>query len=340
MGIRDSFFFYSGAGHPDDAATLFQLVNHFFRDPGFSEKALSLAKIRYRQQYEKSERTLDGKMKIDGDRFLAGNDPRFGIPAPETLDQYTLEDVKNWILPHISQAPIEISIVGDIDTDVMTQLAARYLGSLGRREPFARQPERMGPVRFPYGEKRILTVDTKIESAIVRVAFLTDDFWDIAQTRQLSLLAQVLSERVRKKIREELGESYSPYVYNHPSSIFKGYGVMHMVVKIQPGSQDIVFEKLKAIVDSVLSSGITEKETRFALNPVLTHLKTLRESNRYWLNSVMVNSSVYPEKFDWARSLLSGYQQIDRKDLVRLAKKYLVWKKHAGIVIVPKDQSN
>ncbi|MBT5988800.1 insulinase family protein, partial [bacterium] len=143
------------------------------------------------------------------------------------------------------------------------------------------------------------------------------------------------SERLRIVIREDLGATYSPYAYNDPSKIFKNYGILHVVAKVKPEKHLLVYNKIKDIVDSFLVDGITKKETDLALKPLLKHLKVIRKTNRYWLNSVMANASNYPEKFDWANTIINDYQTITRDDLMLLAKKYLRIDDSALIVIKP-----
>ncbi len=336
--IENNSFSLSGSGDPAEIELAFQLIYHFFHDPGYRIETLNLAKTRYTQHYQTLMRTPEGIMKIKGDLFLADNDPRFGLPSPDIIEQYTLDDIKNWLNPDIKNAPVEVSIVGDIDTNTVIDTARKYLGAFKKRKDFPNPQLDLGTVIFPKGEQIKLELDTKIDTGVVHVAFLTDDFWDIMQTRRLSILSRVFSERLRVTIREELGEAYSPYVYNNPSINFIDYGVMHVVVKIKPENQALVYNKIKEIVHSLVSDGISVKEKDFALKSVLNHLKVLRRTNRYWLNSVMANSSDYPQKFEWANHMESGYAGITHTQLSDLAKKYLVMDKSALIVIESKGE--
>ena len=155
------------------------------------------------------------------------------------------------------------------------------------------------------------------------------------QTRQLSILSKVFSERLRLVIREELGEAYSPYVYNDPSLSLDGYGVLHVVINVQPDNHEFVYHKVKEIVASLAAGEISEEETELALKPVLNHLKMIQKTNRYWLNSVLTDASRHPEKFEWAGNVVRDYGSITHEDLIRLAGQYLDIKKSALIVITP-----
>jgi zinc protease len=61
----------------------------------------------------------------------------------------------------------------------------------------------------------------------------------------------------------------------------------------------------------------------------------LRQSNTYWLNSVLIGSSRRPEQLDWARNMESDYAAIEAGELNALAEKYLDNRKAATIIIVP-----
>lgn len=333
--VNDNYFALSGSGDPKEAELIFQLIYHYLKDPGYRVEALNHTKTLYKQQYDRLMRTPEGIMQIKGDFFLAGNDTRFGLPHPDTINGYTLKDIKNWVTPYFKNSPVEVSIIGDIDEKTIIGLASKYMGVLEKKEEFSKKFISAGKIIFPKGEQLELKLKTKIDSGVVRIAFLTDDFWDIKKTRLLSVLSRVFSERLRIVIRENLGLSYSSYAYNDPSSIYKNYGVMHVVANIKPANHSIVYDKIKDIVDSIITDGITEKETDFALKPVLNHLKLIRKTNSYWLNSVMSNASTYPEKFDWANTIMDDYQTITHKDLILFAKKYLNIDDSALILIKP-----
>ncbi len=342
--IQEDGFVFSGAFAPDEAGSVFELICHYMNDPGFRQNALDLAKSRYRQRYHSMARTVDGVMHINGDRFLAGNDTRFGLPHPDLIDEYTLDDIQNWLTVYFDQSALDISLVGDFDIDQMITLASQYVGRLRPHTEIA--PKTDSPallynrISFPKGESRLFQVDTRIDAGQVRIAFLTDDYWKIRLTRRLSVLARVFSERLRLEIREALGETYSPYVYNDPSMIFDGYGVMHVVVNVDPDKQkqDLVCQKVQKIIHSMRHDGISKNEVVMAVSPVLSRLKTLVKTNEYWLNSVMSNLMRYPERLSWAADMTQDYAAIHHDELTELVRQYFVMEDSARIVIEPKKE--
>jgi zinc protease len=321
--VNDNYFSFSGSADPDETELLFQLIYHYLNDPGFREETLERTNIQYQQMYSSLLRKPEGIMQIKGIPFLANNDPGFGLPEPTRMQQYSIKDIREWLGPYFKGAPVEVSLIGDIDPEKVISLADHYLGALPSREDKIPGPAHSRQIGFPQGRQLDLKIDTKIKAGVVHVAFLTDDFWDIAQTRRLTLLSKVFSEKLRLLIREELGETYSPYVYNEPSLMFDDYGVLHIVVQAKQEKHELVYQKIMDIIGELTSAKISRQDLDIALGPAINHLKTYVETNEYWLNSVMADSYRYPQKLDWAKELIGDYTAITAEELFLLAKKYL-----------------
>ncbi len=336
FSVDDAYFSLEGTADPEEIGLVFQLIYAYLLDPGFRPEGLDLAKTQYRQMYDALKRTPDGIMRIHGNRFLAKGNPLFGMAHPDDVDQITLQDIRSWLEPNFTKNAIEISIVGDIKPDTVISQALTHLGGVKAKRnavPIC-SPD---PVRFPEGEQLTLSPDTKIDKGVLRIAFPTDDFWDIQRTRKLSILSKVISERLRKIIREKLGAVYSPYVFNHPSMAHEGYGLMQMVVPVSQENRELVEQTMLDIVKNIVMNGITPREAELALNPVLSQLKDLQQTNTYWLHSVMTDSWNHPEKLQWANTIIQAYTSITPEDLDEMAKEYLDLNTAAIIRILPEN---
>jgi zinc protease len=167
------------------------------------------------------------------------------------------------------------------------------------------------------------------------VAWPTDDFWDISRTRRLSVLASLLDDRLRKQIREDLGAAYSPYVYNRSSTVDPGYGVLRGVMMTDPDKAALLTEKLKQAGAQLASGKITADELERALQPTLTSIRDMLRKNRYWLESVLINSARQPQRLKWPTTIQSDFSSITAKELSILAKRYLLPEKAAQIILLP-----
>jgi len=333
FGIDEAMFMLNGESIPEELPLLFQLMYAHIQDPGFRKEAFDLVMNQFENQYKEISHTLDGVITLQGKRFLAGGDSRFGLPSHDVFKKLRLDDVRDWIGKTLSGSEFELSVVGDFDVDHVIELASKYFGML---PPPKKIPDERsdGPV-FPSGEHLRVTVDTKIPNGLVYVSYATDDIWDIHKTRRLNVLADVFSERMRIQIREKLGEAYSPFAYNMASRIHEDYGVFNAVVEVIPARARLVVDEIQKIAADLALGGITTDEIKRSLGPTLNSIKDMRQRNGYWLRTVLVGSKRNPEKIEWSRSILSDYTAITPQDLETLSKQYLVNESAAFIEALP-----
>ena len=337
--ISETHFNLSAETVSAEVPLLFQLIHAHLMDPGFRDDALTLARERLSQYYQSSTRSIEGMMRIKGLRFLAGGDSRFGMPPFENIQAIRLDDIRGWIAPQLAGAPLELSVVGDIDENEVIELARRYLGSLPARGGNPENPRDDLP-RLPTGAVERIDVDTQIPKAMVVAAWQTGDFWDIGRTRRLSVLADVFSERLRQRIREKLGASYSPYAFNRSSRAYTGYGVFQAYVNVAPDQTDTVLAEVKTIARDLARNRIAADELARAVDPILTSIRELRQTNGYWLNSVMTGSQRHAMQFEWARSFQEDYVSVTVEELASLAAAYLTDEGASAIIILPKRTSS
>lgn len=334
FSIDEDRFLFRGKTVSDEVSLLFQLLYAHIIDPGFRKDAYELSLKRYRQKYMELSRSIDGAMALSGNRFLSGGDHRFGLPDNETFKKLTLDDIKSWIRPFIGNNDIEISVVGDVDIDSAIQLTARYFGSLDLHSTTNVQKELQLPV-FPVGQSQILSVRTKISKGLIVVAYPTEDIWDINRTRRLSILSDIVSDRLREQIREKLGSAYATFAFNRPSRAYPGYGVFQAMAYINPNESDMIIKEIKKIISNLTKEGVTQDELNRAKEPTLTDIKDMFRKNSYWLDTVLTGSDIHPQKIDWSRTILKDYASIAKDRVSNIAKKYLVNDRAATIIIKP-----
>ena len=205
-----------------------------------------------RRMYDQLASSVEGIQQLQGERFLAGSSPEYGLAAWEQVEKIDLAQIKDWLTPIFSREPLEINVVGDIDPQEAVRLVAKYFGNEQRGQEEAVPGK---PIVFPAGEQRRLAVASSIDKALLTVAWKTSDFWDIARTRRLNLLAAVLDDRLRVKIREELGATYSPHVVSQPSRAHAGFGLMKGSLIVAPEQAEPLAKVIKEVAGSLGSQG-------------------------------------------------------------------------------------
>ncbi len=198
-----------GTAATEDIEVLFQLVNRLMVAPRVDQLAV--------------DRYIDDQLPFAEDPSIdAGyaeftalldaryDDPRFRVPTADSLATVDVEGIQRVMGERFGDASDWVfSISGDFDSDEVTELAAAYLGTLpatGRVEPldFTEPPPPPGAI--------VLDVEAGQGDA-ANVSFLltaaaTADRRDDIVARVMS---QVINDRLIDFIREELGDSYSPF---------------------------------------------------------------------------------------------------------------------------------
>ena len=195
-------------------------------------------------------------------------------------------------------------------------------------------------ISFPVkGQSKAFVFESEIPKGMVGVYWPTQDIWDISRTRRLSVLGAIFADRLRSKVREELGEAYSPYARHIPSDTYKGYGYLMSVITVDPPQAEKIVNVVEGIGTALASKGITEDELERAIKPLLNSIEQQLRQNVYWLRTVSLSSQEFPQKLDWAKTMLKDYQSIKVSDINSLAEKYLSEGSSVSAKIVPKEPS-
>ena len=285
--------------------------------------------------YDQLVNSVEGIQQLQGERFLAGSSREYGLPSWEQLEKLRLEQVSDWLTPAFLRESLEINIVGDIDPKDVVQLVAKYFGSEQRQEEEASPSP---SIDFPAGEQRLLPVHSSIDKALLTVAWRTSDYWDIARTRRLNLLAAVLDDRLRVKIREELGATYSPHVVSQPSRAHAGFGLLKGILTVAPVQAQPLAKVIKEVAADLGRKGVTQDELHRALEPTLTSIKDSKRNNRYWLESVLNLSSRHPQQLQWPLTITEGFAGITAEELTALAALYLQEQQAATVIVTPGER--
>jgi zinc protease len=335
FNIGDGRFYFNGKTVSEEMLLLFQLLYSHLTDPGFREDAFALSMERFAQDYQKLESSIDGAMLLAGKRFLAGGDSRFGLPDYDKFRQLTLDQVRSWFQTSLRTEDIEVSVVGDFDVEPVVKIASKYIGSLPRSRSASIENKLKSP-QFPVNKSLLIPVETKIPKGIVVVAYPSEDLWDIKRTRRFSILAEIVSDRLREEVREKLGAAYSAFAFNRPSRAYPGYGVFQIMIYVDPAEVDLVVTAVKELISDLAENGAHQDELTRAIAPTLTSIKDMKRKNNYWLNTVLNDSEQHPQQLEWSRTIMTDYASITKEEVSAIARQYLDNRKATIIIAKPK----
>jgi len=330
FSIDTSRFSLSGTSLSDEVELLIQALHTVLLDPGMREPVYKNSMVRYKQMYAAMESDINGAESLYVRPFYAGGNHLFGMPPLEDVTRVQLESIRNWIAPIFRNSTPEISVVGDFDKDHVIDVMSRYFGGLSKEEKIALPQE---SITFPTGLKRTFDIDSKLEQSLLTMAWQTTGFEDIHTVRRLNMLASVFEERIRLAVREKLGASYSPVVYNSSSRFIPDYGIMYVRIVLDGEMTAAIEKTVNAIAADLAANGVTEEELLRVRKPTMTSLKDMVRTNEYWLNTVLAGSTLYPEQLQWPTTILEDHAAITASDLSKLARRYLD-PSRAGVAVV------
>ena len=336
FSVEDDAFVLSGKTRPSDLHDQLLMLRAYLVAPGYRTEAQVQLRGYLDQYYQQLKVTPDGVFDDKVESYIHGGDRRFGIPPRDELESRTMEESKAWLAEALAGSYMEVTAVGDFDLEEMLSEITGVFGGLPERAAEKSRHEDLRKIAFPQGpaEQRY-SFESKIPKAGVRVYWPTEDIWDIKRTRRLSLLASILDDRLRLKLREELGDVYSPFAHNAPSDAFTGFGYTFAGDTVAPEQADKVVAVIRDISDDLAAGEITADEMERALKPRMTSIEEYRRTNGYWMGSVVDTSQEYPQRLDWARSFISDHEAMTLDELKALAKQYLGSDKAVTIVVAP-----
>lgn len=335
FAIDSDAFTVAGATTPQDLELELQLLAAEATDPGYRPEAQRLLQRGMEQYYTRLEHMPEGLYPLEIKQALASGDTRFGVPPLATLSRYTMEDIRAWLAPEIGKGPLELSIVGDLDIEQTIALVAKTFGALPARSAKPAYTEQRHVVYPADGFAAERTVRTEIPRGSVFLFWPTDDALDAPRNRRLNLLASIIDDRLRLKIREGLGGAYSPQVTHNGSDTFPGYGYLLVHIGVDPAQAPAILAAVRDIAESLRADGLTEDELQRAKQPTLTGIAESARTNNYWLGAVLSSCRELPRRLDWARTRTSDITAITREELDALAAKYLRPDRLVSYVILP-----
>lgn len=324
-----------GQTTPADLLLQLQLTTAFIVDPGFRPEAERQLRKGLEQLYTRLAHTPQGPLQLEVSRLLAGGDPRFGTPTEAELAARTTDEVRTWLTPQLATGAIEIALVGDLDVDAAIAAVAQTLGALPPRAPKPTLDEARQVALPTEPFRKDYRVETEIPKGIVALYWPTTDSRDVRVARRLSLLGEVFADRLRVKVREELGGAYSPGAGNNSSDTYRGYGYMIANVTVDPERAGEIADVVTAIAADLAANGVSEDELDRARQPILTSIRESVRTNGYWLGSVLAAAQEYPERLDWSRSRTADFEGISKAEVDALAKAYLGSDRAFRAVVLP-----
>ncbi len=249
---------------------------------------------------------------------------------PLTVEQVraiTRPAAQAWLRRLITEAPIEVAVVGDVDRDTATRLAAKYLGALPARPRISDKtladlraiPRPQGPISVAE------SIAVLTPQAAVLAGFFGADLRDVRDTRLLNVASRVLTTRMTKSIREERQLVYSIGASSEPAVVYPGFGLFAAIAPTDPGKAPALATAIEEMFADFAKDGPTPDELAVARKQMANFLDETLKTPNFWLNRLstldyralglddLLDAPAQYQRFT-AREIQEAFARYDRPD--------------------------
>jgi zinc protease len=267
--------------------------------------------------------------------YVHNNDKRWAPLTLEEIKATDLETVKAFLTPDLTNGPMEIIIVGDIDVDTTLAQLARTFGALGKRKfdtkPFATHEE------MPKGGAAPLVVHHKgaTQEAVAMLAWKTTGMFPDTQTpRILRVLEAAMRTRLFDELRTKEGITYSPQTASVNSWGTPGWGLLSVAAGVPATKLADFYAAAKKVAADLAAKELSPEEFERARGPLVSDTEHAAQNNTYWLHA-LAGIEVEPRALELVRARVSGLKAVTAADVQKVAQTFLKDDRTFRLIVVP-----
>ena len=236
------------AGSPVDLEHGLQLAHALLIDGRIEESAFKNWKLASLQRLEQSQRQPQYKAMEALAQLVSNNDPRRIPSTKATLEALALEAGQKWFDRLRREAPIEVAMVGDLPFEKAMPLIERYVGSLSKRPRKAEHLKVLRQSPRPAGPlSRRVEVATVTPQAVALTGFGGAEGRNTKDARAMGIAANVLTSRLRQRLREDHSIVYSVSAQHAPAWVYADSSQFQTGAPCAPENADKVIAEANKI---------------------------------------------------------------------------------------------
>jgi zinc protease len=325
------------SGSPAELETGFQLAHLLLTDPVVEPATLERWKTAQITAIEGRKKDPQGFMQeVIAQTVFPPSEARTQPLTIEQVKALTVESAQSRVREVVGTAPIEMSVVGDISKERAMELAAKYVGSIGKRPAVSKDTlddkRTMARPTGPRTTEKTMATDTKV--AIVLSGFYASDQENVADTRRLQVASRIISTRMIQKVREEEGLAYSPGARLQPGAEFPGFGVFVFASPTKAEKTARLLEVVDQIFGEFAKAGPTQEEVDVAKKQFANTFDEQMKDPSWW--SQRITASGYRNvKMDDVMNAPEFFQKVTPEDVRAAFAKYYTPESIMRVVLKP-----
>ena len=159
----------------------------------------------------------------------------------------------------------------------------------------------------------------------------------LAESLELEMLARVLRLQMTEKLREELGQTYSPSASADQSRVYPGWGTLTIGASITPDDVEAARAAMVGVVSALRDAPISDDVLQRARAPLAETYDNLLKTNAGWMGFVD-RAQTQPDRLQRyvdAAGIIGG---ITASDVQAMALRYLDPAQRLEIVVLPQER--
>jgi zinc protease len=292
-GKKASVFGFAGddtvrltvSGNPSDFEPALQLAHLLLTEPVIEQAALDQWRESQKQAIEQRETSPQAKLQeLLRETTSPAGEVRMLPLTMEDVERVTLDEAQNWLDFTVQHAPIEVSVVGDIDKERAIELVETYIGSLPARERISEDTlDEHRMIDRPMGPLEVSEqMQTQTEMAIAWAGSFGPDASNVRDVRLVNLATQILSTRMVERIREEQQLVYSIRAVSRPASAYPGMGTIYAAGPCKPGNEAKLASEIGNMFAEFAKEGPSGGEVETARKQIFNQLDEQLKEPGYW----------------------------------------------------------
>lgn len=341
FGIDEQGFLFSGTTNKDDLLMQLEVMRAQLEHPGWRPDLLPLIQAQIPLIFEQFRHAPDGPLLLEFLPMFMQGDSRaqlFGLrqfPSQEELAAFDMDRMQELLGGPVGEPPLEVTLIGDFDLEQAIDAVAQVFGTLPQREAML-LPAVMPQASLKSGLKLESEIETDDEKATLFLFFPTRHGMEDELRWHLSFLGDIVDDRLRLKVREELGAAYSPGAVSEVSDTWLNLGAVLIQAAGDPAQAEALLEACLGVAQDLANNGVTEEEVARLSEPVLKQFRDAQRQNGFWLETLQDVQS-QPRQLASLRKVLAEYGSFDAKRLSELAAEYLQPERASYLMVLPSE---
>lgn len=328
----------AGGGSPKDASTIFQLIYLYFTAPRSDSTAFLSYRTRIKAFVANRDASPAAAFSDTLELILSRHHPRAAPLTSATFDRMDLHESLDFYRDRFADASdFTFVFVGNIDTTAIRPLVESYIASL----PATHRKENWRDIGMDYPRGVIHSEVHKgsDEKSQTQIVFSGSFDYSRHNVYMLSALVDVLQIRLRDRLREQLGGTYSVSVSANPTPYPRERYAIAVGFGSAPDRVDELTRATFAEIDSLKKYGPTKADIEKVKEIEIRERESAMRENASWLSlltSYLQNGWELRDILAYGESV----RKLEASDIRDAARKYLDEKNYVSVSLYPAQRAN